>query len=46
MVQWHPTNLIIVGQGPTALPVGASGGCLDISILFFLPISRRRPNIE
>ena len=30
--------LIIVGQGPIALPVGAGGGCLDIfsclSILF------------
>ena len=25
MVQGRPTNLIIVGQGPTALPVGAGG---------------------
>ena len=58
MVQWCWVNvqyrgvlliLIIVGQGPTALVVGASGGCLDIflsSILshFFLPLSGRRPD--
>ena len=25
-----PTMLIRVGQGPTALAVGAGGGCLDI----------------
>ena len=33
-----PTILITVGQGPTALEVGAGGGCLDIfySHLFFL----------
>ena len=26
----RPTIWIIVGQGPTALAVGAGGGCLDI----------------
>ena len=34
-----PTIWMIVGQGPTALAVGAGGGCLDIllsSILSFL----------
>ena len=30
-----PTNLIIVGQGPTALTVGAGGGCLDIFTLVY-----------
>ena len=29
----RPTILITVGQGPTALAVGAGGGCLDIFIL-------------
>ena len=40
---------IRVGQGPSALAVGAGGGCLDIfSIisLFFLPLSGRRPDID
>ena len=42
---------IRVGQGPTALAVGAGGSCLDIfpsSIisLFFLPLSRRRPDTD
>ena len=37
--------------GPTVLAVGAGGGGLDIffsrlSFLFFLPLSRRRPNID
>ena len=27
---------MIVGQGPTALAVGADGGCLDIFILIYL----------
>ena len=39
----RPTTLISVGQGPTALAVGAGGGCLDIFLssvisLFFLPL--------
>ena len=29
----RPTTWIIVGQGPTALVVGAGGGCLDIFTL-------------
>ena len=29
-VPGRPTNLVRVGQGPTALAVGAGGGCLDI----------------
>ena len=42
---------IIVGQGPTALAVGAGGRCLDIFSLvyhfsFFLPLSGRRPDID
>ena len=34
--QRHPTNLMTVGQGPTALAVGAGGGCLDIFTLLYL----------
>ena len=50
-VPGRPTNLIRVGQGPTALAVGAGGGCLVIFLsslisLFFLPLSRRRPDID
>ena len=43
---------IRVGQGPTALAVGAVGGCFDffsrLSFLyfFFLPPSWRRPDID
>ena len=33
-VPGRPTILITVGQGPTALAVGAGGGCLDMSFLF------------
>ena len=32
----RPTLLMIVGQGPTALVVGADGGCLDIFTLIYL----------
>ena len=32
-VPGHPTIWITVGQGPTALVVGAGGGCLDIFTL-------------
>ena len=37
----RPTILISVGQGPTALAVGAGGGCLDIFTLIypFSPLS-------
>ena len=40
----RPTNLIIVGQGPTALTVGASGGCLDIFTLVY-HFSFRSPSV-
>ena len=41
-VPGRPTISITVGQGPTALAVGASGGCLDIFTLIypFSPFSR------
>ena len=37
----RPTLLVIVGQGPTALVVGADGGCLNIFtfIYLFSPVS-------
>ena len=37
----RPTIWITVGQGPTALAVGAGGGCLDILTLIypFFPLS-------
>ena len=40
-VPGRPTNWITVGQGPTALAVGAGGGCLDIFTLLypFFPLS-------
>ena len=40
-VPGRPTIWIIVGQGPTALAVGAGGGCLDIftRICPFSPLS-------
>ena len=44
------TIRIIVGQGPTALVVGAGGGCLDIfqyHFSFLTPsLSGRRPDID
>ena len=63
MVRWCWVNfrcwgvilvLIVVGQEPTALAVGAGGGgggCLDFFLssiisLFFLPLSGRRPDID
>ena len=59
MVRWCWVNFqcwgvlltwITVGQGPTALVVGAGGG-LDIFLssitsLFSLPLSGRRPDID
>ena len=50
-VPGRPTFLMIVGQGPTALVVGAGGGCLDILLssifsLLFLPLFGRRPDID
>ena len=35
-VPGRPTIWMIVGQGPTALTVGAGGGCLDIFTLIYL----------
>ena len=50
-VPGRPTIWITVGQGPTALAVGAGGGCLDIFLssilsLLFLPLFGRRPDID
>ena len=50
-VPGRPTIWITVGQGPTALAVGAGGGCLEVllsSILYllFLPLFGRRPDID
>ena len=47
----RPTIWMTEGQGPTALAVGAGGGCLDILLsyifsLLFLPLSGRRPDID
>ena len=41
LVPGRPTIWITVGQGPTALAVGAGGGCLDIYTLIypFFPLS-------
>ena len=33
-VPGRPTIWITVGQGPTALAVGAGGGCLDLFTLY------------
>ena len=45
----RPTIWIRVGQEPTALAVGAGGGCSDIFNLnypfSFLPLFGRRPHI-
>ena len=40
-VPGRPTIWVTVGQGPTALAVGAGGGCLDIFTLIypFFPLS-------
>ena len=50
-VPGRPTIWIIVGQGSTALAVGAGGGCLDIFSLvchfsFLTPLSGRRPDTD
>ena len=51
LVPGRPTIWISVGQGPTALAVGADGVCLDIftliyPFLLFLPPCGRRPDID
>ena len=43
-VPGRPTVLIRVGQGPTALAVGAGGGCLDIFTLIY-PFSSLSPSL-
>ena len=40
----RPTIWITAGQGPTALAVGAGGGCLDIFILIY-PFSPLSPSL-
>ena len=50
-VPGRPTIWITVGQGPTALAVGAGGGCLDILLssilsLLFLPLFGSRSDID
>ena len=43
-VPGRPTIWITVGQGPTALAVGAGGGCLDIFTLIY-PFSPLTPSL-
>ena len=43
-VPGRPTIWITVGQGPTALAVGAGGGCLDIFSLIY-PFSPLSPSL-
>ena len=43
-VPGRPTIWISVGQGPTALAVGAGGGCLDIFTLIY-PFSSLSPSL-
>ena len=43
-VPGRPTIWITVGQGPTALAVGACGGCLDIFTLIY-PFSPLSPSL-
>ena len=43
-VPGRPTILITVGQGPTALAVGAGGSCLDIFTLNY-PFSPLSPSL-
>ena len=43
-VPGRPTILITVGQGPTALAVGADGDCLDIFTLIY-PFSSLSPSL-
>ena len=43
-VPGRPTIRVTVGQGPTALAVGAGEGCLDIFILIY-PFSPLSPSL-
>ena len=48
----HPSNWLIVRQGPTALAVGAGWSCLTFFTFIyifsfpFLPLFGRRPNVD
>ena len=44
LVPGRPTIWISIGQGPTALAVGAGGGCLDIFTLIY-PFSPLSPSL-
>ena len=44
-VPGRPTILKSVGQGPTALAVGAGGGCFDIFTLIY-PFSSLSPSLR
>ena len=44
-VPGRPTIWITVGQGPTALAVGAGGGCLDIFTLIY-PLFPLSPSLR
>ena len=44
LVPGRPSVWISVGQGPTALAVGAGGGCLDIFTLIY-PFSPLSPSL-
>ena len=44
-VSGRPTIWMIVGQGPTALAVGAGRGCLDIFTLIY-PFSPLSPSLS
>ena len=45
-VPGRPTILTTVGQGPTALAVGAGGGCLDIfNLTCIYPFSSLSPSL-
>ena len=60
MMQWCCENFqsrgvllswMIVGQEPTAIVVGAAGGCLDFFLSavishFYFPLPGRRPDID
>ena len=50
-VPGRPTISITVGQGPTALALGAGGGCLDVFTLLYpfsplFPLFGRWPDID
>ena len=44
-VPGRPTIWITVGQGPTALVVGADGDCLDIFLLLSILFSSLSPSL-